>query len=251
MMKIKQLLFGLLTLSLVLVSCSKEEIIGVDITPKESVEMNQVQENSTTNITARTAAESTLKAYIFIEPRAKHVMVKGYLNTLPSLVSGKRKFVGFHGVNGDAWKFNLPNYISMPHWTDGRLPQIIEAEIPQTSGGIDSYGNPVVAYNFKTAKITKNTVNDNFSWVIVLIPVDAMNGDTKRQRRIQVVQKVGTVTKSSTIYTTDNVLSGTIINYQGNRIPVGQYRVYSTYPSTGMRLILNSTNDVYIRGFSN
>jgi hypothetical protein len=78
-----------------------------------------------------------------------------------------------------------------------------------------------------------------------------MNGDTKRQRRIQVVQKVGTVTKSSTIYTTDNVLSGTIINYQGNRIPVGQYRVYSTYPSTGMRLILNSTNDVYIRGFSN
>lgn len=251
-MKIKNLLLSLLTLSVFLVSCSKEEIIGVDINPTNT-ELQTVESTntSTTDLTARTATESNLKAYIFIEPKSKHTMVKGYLNTLPSLVAGKRKFIGFHGVNGDAWKFNLPNYISMPHWIDGRLPQIIETEIPQTSGGLDSYGNPITAYNFKTAKISKNTVNDQFSWVVVLIPVDAMNNDTKRQRRIQIVSKLGVSTTSSTIYTTDNVLSGTVINYQGNRIPAGQYRVYSTYPSTGMRLNLNSTNDVYIRGFSN
>ena len=78
-----------------------------------------------------------------------------------------------------------------------------------------------------------------------------MNNDTKRQRRIRIDEKVGNITKSSTIFTTDNVMSGTVINYNGDRIPAGQYRVYSTYPSSGMRLNLNSTNDVYIRGFSN
>lgn len=251
-MKIKQLLFGILTLSLVLVSCSKEEFIGVDITPNESVQINQTQENSPSDITARTSStESNLKAYIFIEPRSKHVMIKNYLNTLPSLVAGKRQFVGFHGVNGDAWKYNLPNYINMPHWSDGRLPQIIQSDIPQTSGGTDSFGNPIQAFNFKTIKITKNTVNDPFSWVVVLVPIEAMNNDTKRQKQIEVVEKMGTITRSRRVYLTENVISGLIINYNGNNVPAGQYRVYSTYPSTGMRLNLNSTNDVYVRGFSN
>ena len=129
--------------------------------------------------------------------------------------------------------------------------QIMQVDIPQTSGGIDTFGNPVQAFNFKTVKITKNTVNDKFSWIIVLIPINAMSNDTKRQRRIRIDEKDGNITRSSTVFTTDNVMSGTVINYNGNRIPAGQYRVYSTYPSTGMRLNLNSTNDVYIRGFSN
>lgn len=242
-MKIKQLLFSLLTLSVFLVSCSKEDILGSDIAPINNME------HATMSTSSVGGTQTSLKAYIFVEPRWKHVMIKDHLKTLP--FTGRIPFVGFHGVNGDAWKHNLPNYINMPHWIDGRLPQIMQVDIPQTSGGIDTFGNPVQAFNFKTVKITKNTVNDSFSWVVVLVPINAMNNDTKRQRRIHIVEKAGNITKSSTVYTTDNVLSGTIINYSGNRIPAGQYRVYSTYPSTGMRLNLNSTNDVYIRGFSN
>jgi hypothetical protein len=243
-MKIKQLLLSLLTLSVFLVSCSKEDIIG-DIEPVSNMEQ------STMSVSTSGEGQSSLKAYIFVEPSSKHVMIKNYLNTLPTLVSGKRKFVGFHGVNGDAWKYNLPNYISMPHWIDGRLPQIIQTDIPQTSGGTDTFGNPIRAFNFKTIKISKNTVNDQFSWVVVLIPINAMNNDTKRQRQIEVVEKLGSVTRSRKVFLTENTISNLVINYNGNRIPSGQYRVYSTYPSTGMRLILNSTNDVYIRGFSN
>jgi hypothetical protein len=78
-----------------------------------------------------------------------------------------------------------------------------------------------------------------------------MNNDTRRQRQIEVVEKLGNTTRSRRVFLTENVVSNVIINYTGNRIPAGQYRVYSTYPSTGMRLNLNSTNDVYIRGFSN
>jgi hypothetical protein len=242
-MKIKQLLLSLLTLSVFLVSCSKENILGSDIAPINNME------HATMSTSSVDGTQTSLKAYIFVEPRSKHSMIKNHLNNLPFI--GRIPFVGFHGVNGGAWKDNLPNYINMPHWIDGRLPKIMQVDIPQTSGGIDTFGNPIQAFNFKTVKITKNTVNDQFSWIIVLVPINAMNNDTKRQRRIHIVEKAGNITRSSTVYTTDNVMSGTVINYNGNRIPAGQYRVYSTYPSSGMRLNLNSTNDVYIRGFSN
>jgi len=242
-MKIKQLLLSLLTLSVFLVSCSKENILGSEITPINSME------HATMSTSSTGGGQTPLRAYIFVEPMSKHVMIKNHLNKLPFI--GRLPFVGFHGVDAGAWKDNLPNYINMPHWIDGRLPQIMQVDIPQTSGGIDTFGNPVQAFNFKTVKITKNTVNDKFSWIIVLIPINAMSNDTKRQRRIRIDEKAGNITKSSTVFTTDNVMSGTVINYNGNRIPAGQYRVYSTYPSSGMRLNLNSTNDVYIRGFSN
>ena len=242
-MKIKQLLLSLLTLSVFLVSCSKENILGSEITPINNME------HATMSTSSIGGEQTPLRAYIFVEPMSKHVMIKNHLKTLP--FTGRLPFVGFHGVNAGAWKDNLSNYINMTHWIDGRLPQIMQVDIPQTSGGIDTFGNPVQAFNFKTVKITKNTVNDKFSWIIVLIPINAMSNDTKRQRRIRIDEKVGNITKSSTVFTTDNVMSGTVINYNGNRIPAGQYRVYSTYPSSGMRLNLNSTNDVYIRGFSN
>jgi len=242
-MKIKQLLLSLLTLSVFLVSCSKENILGSEITPINNME------HATMSTSSIGGEQTLLRAYIFVEPMSKHVMIKNHLKTLP--FTGRLPFVGFHGVNAGAWKDNLSNYINMTHWIDGRLPQIMQVDIPQTSGGIDTFGNPVQAFNFKTVKITKNTVNDKFSWIIVLIPINAMSNDTKRQRRIRIDEKAGNITRSSTVFTTDNVMSGTVINYNGNRIPAGQYRVYSTYPSSGMRLNLNSTNDVYIRGFSN
>ena len=46
----------------------------------------------------------------------------------------------------------------------------------------------------------------------------------------------------------DNVVYSSIVNYQGNRIPKGLYRLYSTYPVTGLRITFNATNDVYLRG---
>jgi len=242
-MKIKKLILSVVTLSVFLISCSKEEINGSEITPINNME------HATMSTSSIGGEQTPLRAYIFVEPMSKHVMIKNHLNKLPFI--GRLPFVGFHGVNAGAWKDNLPNYINMTHWIDGRLPQIMQVDIPQTSGGIDTFGNPVQAFNFKTVKITKNTVNDKFSWIIVLIPINAMSNDTKRQRRIRIDEKAGNITKSSTIFTTDNVMSETVINYNGNRIPAGQYRVYSTYPSSGMRLNLNSTNDVYIRGFSN
>ena len=241
-MKIKQLFLSLLTLSVFLVSCSKENILGSDIAPINNME------HATMSTSSIGGTQTSLKAYIFVEPRLKHAMIKNHLKTLP--FTGRLPFVGFHGVGlGENLKSNFPNfsnYINMPHWIDGRLPQIMQSDILQTSREIDRFGNTIEPFNFKTVKITKNTVNDRFSWIVVLIPINAMSNDTKRQTRIRIVEGAG----SPKDIKTDNVLSGVVINYNGNLIPAGQYRIYSTGDS-GMMLNLNSTNDVYIRGFSN
>jgi hypothetical protein len=239
-MKIKQLLLSLLTLLIFLTSCSKENILGSDIAPINNMEHAAMSTSSVGG------TQTLLRAYIFVEPRLKHTMIKNHLNTVPFV--GRLPFVGFHGVGlGENLKSNFPNfsnYINMPHWIDGRLPQIMQVDIPQTNGGIDTFGNPVRSFNFKTVKIAKNTVNDSFSYIIVLIPINAMNNDTKRQTLIRIVEGSG----SPKDVKTDNVLSGVVINYNGNRIPAGQYRIYTT-TDRGMVLNLNSRNDVYIRGW--
>ena len=144
----------------------------------------------------------------------------------------------------------------MPYWNNGTLPSIIESNIPQTSGGVDSYGNSKSAYCFETIKIPKNTTV-GMAWITILIPVSAMNNDTKRLRTVYSYEKNGTTGKLITngswtgfTYTMDNVIFSYVINYQGNRLPKGLYRLYSTYPSTGLRANLNATNDYYLRGNS-
>lgn len=238
-MKIKHLLLSLITFLVFLTSCSKEDILGSEINPVANME------HATMSTSSVGGTQTQLRAYIFVEPRSKHTMVRNYLRTLP--FTGRLPFVGFHGVGlGENLKSNFPNfsnYINMPHWIDGRLPQIMQVDIPQTSGGIDTFGNPVHAFNFKTVKISKNTVNDSFSYIVVLIPINAMNNDTKRQTWIRIVEGTG----SPKDFRTDNVLSGVVINYTGNRIPAGQYRIYTT-TDRGMVLNLNPRNDVYIRG---
>ena len=239
-MKLKQL-FLAVTITLFAISCTKQDAF----TPQPNAVKSEAVA-STTSVTS-TVSEPNLKAYIFVEPRSKFDTVKTYLLSLPKTPLYHFNFTGFFGVNANAWKYTYQNYVDMPYWNNGVLPAIIESDIPQTSGGVDDYGNPVVAYNFKTVKISKNTVN-SLAWVNILIPVNAMNGDTKRQRTVNHREIKNNATVLNLNRNMDNVVYSTIINYQGNRIPKGLYRLYSTYPGTGLRITFNTTNDVYLRG---
>ena len=178
-MKIKHLLLSLLTFSVFLTSCSKEDILGSEINPVVNME------HATMSTSSDGGTQTPLRAYIFVEPRLKHTMIRNYLRTLP--FTGRLPFVGFHGVGlGENLKSNFPNfsnYINMPHWIDGRLPQIMQVDIPQTSREIDRFGNTIEPFNFKTVKIAKNTVNDSFSYIIVLIPINAMNNFSRTYER--------------------------------------------------------------------
>ena len=246
-MKLKQLFVALFAISVLFVSCSKDDIFvpiaQTSVVNSESSTLGAMSKSTTVSGTVN-------KAYIFIEPNTKFQTVKTYLLSLPKTSTNPITFTGFFGVNAGSWIRTFQNYVDMPYWNDGTLPAIIESDIPQKSGGVDSYGNPVVAYNFKTVKISKNTVN-SLTWVNILIPVNAMNGDTKRQRTVNHYEIKNGVRVLNLNRNMDNVVSSSIVNYQGNRIPKGLYRLYSTYPGTGLRITFNTTNDVYLRGASN
>lgn len=245
----KKLTSILLISILFLSSCVKEEL------PVFSLPETQIESTSNNWMTsARTTQTNT--AYVFIEPHSKFTMVSKYLkDSVTQSPLSQYKFLGFFVGPGSAIQHNVQYYFDMPHWVDGRLPNLFTAEIPQTSGGVDAHGNQKTAFNFTTIKIPKNTVQ-GMGWVNILIPVSAMNNDTKRQKNVFVYEKVGNNlvtngTRTGTNYTTNSVMYGYTINYQGNRIPKGLYRLYTTYPNTGFRLNFDSTKDLYIRGNGN
>jgi hypothetical protein len=237
--KIIAFIFGCVILT---ASCKKDEIN----TPAMS-------NTSTKNIIKLDTAPAIPKAYIFIEPTSKYSMVSQYLrdSTIKSPLF-PRPFLGFNGVDGGAIQYNFLNYVDMPHWYDGRLPAIIEAEIPQQSGGLDAYGNAKSQYIFTTVKIPKNTTIGT-AWVSIFIPVKAMGNDAKRLRAVYTYEKLGNtlVTNGSVSGFTrnlDQVISGYTYTYKGTRIPKGTYRLYGTYPSSGLRAILTETKDFYMVG---
>ena len=252
-MKLKQLFLTIFVTSVLFVSCTKEDIYTpIKQTSTVTTESLTLKSMST----SPTVSGTVNKAYIFVEPITKYQTVRTYLLSLPKTPLYYFNFTGFFGANVDAWKYTYQNYVDMPYWNNGTLPPIIEANIPQTSGGVDSYGNPKTAYCFETIKIPKNTTV-GMAWITILVPVSAMNNDTKKLRTVYSYQKNATtgalITNGSIkgwTYTMDNVIFSYVINYQGNRLPKGLYRLYSTYPDPNLRANLNATNDYYLRGNS-
>ena len=245
-MKLKQFILAVMV-TVLAISCTKQDIV---VDKKETL----TQVNATASVASTSTPETNNKAYIFVEPYTKYVMVANYLKTVPQSLN-KTRFLGFFVGPGASVQHNLLYYIDMPHWYDGRLPSVIEAEIPQVNGGTDSFGNPKRAYNFTTVKIPKNTVS-GFGWINILIPVSAMSNDTKRQKTIYTYEKIGnTLVTNGTVqgrsYNMNSVMYSYTFNYQGNRIPKGVYRLYTTYPDPGNRANLNSTKDYYLRGNGN
>jgi len=253
-MKLKQLFVGFISLSVILASCSKEE----SYVPKQEAitETMSVAPMATTTVAT---SNVTPKAYVFIESRINGSprKVVDYLKTTPrDLQSTGTRFLSFF-VNGiTSSNFNdLISYYNIPFWKTDQSLKVIETEVPQVTEGVDSENNLKLAYNFTTVKIPKGTFND-WGWVTVLIPTSAMNNDTKRQRQIGYYSKNGNKITSSgnntqTIINTNSTLYSYVLNYTGNVIPQGQYRVYSTHGGPGMMIGFNSTNDVYLRGASN
>ena len=241
-MKIKRLILSVVTLSVFLISCSKEEINGENIQPKELIEQSVLQSTveSTTTSTqnARTSSQTNSKAYVFVEPQSKLLMIVNHLKSVPHSVRTPTStpFYGF--FTGSPIKptnfSDLRNYVDMPHWYDGRLPSVIQSDITQTSPG---------EYNMGTVKISGPLVNNQYVWIMVLIPVDATPLSTWRQSSIVSAHRDAVY---RTPFNTNSTLSSYILNYTGNRIPAGQYRVYSTY--SGIELRPKVVGEFYLKG---
>jgi hypothetical protein len=131
----------------------------------------------------------------------------------------------------------LNAYLAYSGWTgdlaSGKEPAIIQAPICLGScSGNDAYGNLKEQNKFQTAQIplgafTATTGN----WVTVIVPTNGTPG----QKYSQI--KSGTAPGAMASRNMNTDYNSLIINYSGStNIPIGTYRMYTTYSDNAFRL---------------
>jgi hypothetical protein len=133
-------------------------------------------------------------------------------------------------------------YIAYSGWGVSE-PSIFTAPISTTSGGLDAYNNPIVAYKFQTIQVPNTTVPaGEVAWYTWIVATGMTNG-----------QKYSTIKNgNSNPPTTDTGVNATtnslVVNYSGStNIPAGTYRVYTTKTASGLN-ITNGGNNWYFQG---
>lgn len=159
---------------------------------------------------------------------------------------------------GSAWKgFNaIPNnpstnpstfndqmnaYISYTGWGIYN-PAIVVTGITSTSGGVDSQGQPIEAYKFQTAELPAGIFSGTSAWVTWFVATGATNG-----QRYSTIEFGNNASTSSTMTVPVDYVSFDI-DYTGNTIPPGIYRMYSSYSSTSFRPLVANLPQYYRGG---
>ena len=179
-------------------------------------------------------------AYLFIEPTT------GATDIGQWMFDSGRDFFGFTNNSQpaqDQTQFNIDmnTYVDFSGWTNGLFPTIIQQSVPQQSGGFDTFGNPIVRYNFLTTEVLENTVLVN-AWYTWIIPISLTNNET--QTAID-VNSDGDPNNLATVLT-DSTISTYTFTYTGNTIQPVTYKVYTTFPSR--IFALNNNQSIYFRG---
>jgi hypothetical protein len=183
-------------------------------------------------------------AYLFIEPQNNSSDIGGYMYNNYSAFTD---FFGFTNLsspdfsNQAQFEIDMNYYIDYSGWTDSTLPLIRTQSVPQSSGGVDSFGNTIVEFNFTTHEIPAGTVNGS-GWYTWIIPTSATNG------MIQTIIDLSINGNPNSFITfgTDASLYQHEFEYTGTNIPSGNYRVYSSFVDPAF-YIANS-QDIYFKG---
>lgn len=179
-------------------------------------------------------------AYLFIEP------VSGASSIGQWMFDGGSNFFGFTNTsqptqNPIIFNYDLNRYVDFTGWTNGQFPTIIKQTVPQTSGGVDSFGNAKVAFNFLTTKIVENSIGGN-AWYTWVIPTLLTNNET------QVLIDVNTADNPNlfTTVATEGTINTYTFTYTGSTIPNTVYKVYTTFPNTIFQI--SDSQNIYFRG---
>ena len=180
-------------------------------------------------------------AFLIIEPLSASTNIGNYMfnNSSP-------QFYGFTNstqpsANAIDFDTEMNLYLDYSGWTSGELPTILTSPVPQSTGGFDSFGNSIVAYNFETIQVSAGTINSN-AWYTWLIPIGLTN--------FQYQSQIDLSTSNPNIFTgviTEPTISVNTFTYAGSTIPPVTYRVYTTYPS-GDFYLDNTSIDIYFKG---
>ena len=180
-------------------------------------------------------------AYLFIEPQTGSTSIGQYLFDLDN----SRTFFGFTNSSipdtTDPTQFNLDmnQYVSFSGWTGGTFPAVQTEVVPQTSGGIDSYGNAISAYNFTTHQVPAGSIGVT-AWYTWIIPLSATNGLEQTQIDF------GTIANTLSTVITDSTIRNYTFTYTGTTIPANTYKVYTTFADVAFYIIDN--DNIYFKG---
>ena len=217
-------------------------------TPSTTIGLTPTPTSTTTITPTPTITPSSTPsvgtAYLFIEPQSGSTNIGQYM------FNNGYNFYGFTNSSGpttsNPTQFNndMNGYVSFTGWTGGVFPTVRTQMVPQVSGGVDTYGNSIDAYNFTTHEVPVNTVS-NQAWYTWIIPTGATNNLIQYQIDVNSFgnpNSMTTLIMDSTIYTKT-------FNYTGSTIPTGVYRVYTTFADLSFYLD-NGGNTIYFRGNS-
>ena len=179
-------------------------------------------------------------AYLFIEPFSGSSLIGQWMFNLGLTFFGFTNASQPTQIQND-FNIEMNNYVDFTGWTNNLFPSLITQEVPQTSGGDDDYGNPIVAYNFKTTKVTNNTINGN-AWYTWIIPTNLTNNQTQREIDLNTSSNPNSFTTVST----EPTINQFTFTYTGNTITQGTYKVYTTYPDNTFNI--NDNDDIYFKG---
>ena len=188
------------------------------------------------------ATPAVLPAYLFIEPTSANTQFSGYFLS----VASPGFFRGFSNglaisTNPVTYNVQMNNYIQFSGW-GGTAPLIGTGTTSSVTGGNDAYGNPITAYLFETYRVPAGTVGGD-AWYTWIVPTASTNN--------QIISQIGYNNagnpNSLTAVNTQSSIYNLTVTTTGSTIPVGVYRVYSTYTSPTFR-INGSVNDIYFKG---
>lgn len=224
-MKLEQFILAVFV-TLTVISCSKQDIP----TPQQ---IEKVEVNAVAAPTSTSTSEQSNVAYIFVEPKNKQTLIVNYLKDSVPHSTGI-PFLGFnmgYGISATN-KNDVLNYINMKYWYNGQLPSVKTANINQTT------------YNMDSVSIVNPTINDNSTWVAILIPVSAMKNDTYRQS----IVKIGGSGLRTSLVNMNNTIYSYTFDYTGNYLPKTRYRMYTTFVNSTLRFDLTKPGFIYLKG---
>jgi hypothetical protein len=208
---------------------------------------NTVTPTTTPNTTPTTTptpspTQPALGAYLFIEPTSGATEIGTWQ------LSQGVNFFGFTNSSQPSslsqayFEAEMVSYLSFPGWSSGQFPQVINATVPQTTGGVDSFGQPIVQYNFVTTEVPSSVCSGE-AWYTWLIPTSLTNNGSQNQIRLSLSGPGDgfPVTMNSTIYQYS-------FTYTGGVIPAGTYKVYTTFPDPTFQQ--TNPGNIYFRGNS-
>jgi hypothetical protein len=207
------------------------------ITPTSSITPSV----TTTPTVTPTPSTVFMYAYLFIEPFSGSTDIGNYMANVGSGFYGFTNGFGPDTSSPSQFNIDMNEYVSYSGWTND-FPSVRSQLIPISSGGLDSFGNAKIAYNFTTHEVPIGTV-EGLAWYTWII----MTGDTGGG----IQRSIGYTTDGNPNSLTNVFMDSTIYNntftYTGSTIPSGTYRVYTTWASTPFQIDNSSTN-IFFKG---